>query len=61
MNQQNFSLQPFIPVELDLIINGNIYHENNTLTIKYILQGELENIYIPSIKKHPIRQNELLL
>ena len=59
MNQQNFYLQPFKLIYFNLNIHGKISRINNTLTIQYVLQGELEKIYIPSIVKHPNRQNEL--
>lgn len=60
MNQQSFSLQPFdSSATPNLQITGSIARTSNTLTISYMLQGDLSKIEIPPTADIPSRKNEL--
>ena len=59
MKKNVFSLQPFQPTKTDLQITGEISRENNILTFRFVLKGDLEKIEIPKIADIPIRKNEL--
>jgi hypothetical protein len=68
MNHQSFSLHPFPPAPqqitltsslLDLKIQGKIARLINTLTINYVLLGDLEDIAIAAPSDSPTRQHNL--
>jgi hypothetical protein len=59
MKKQIFSLQPFEPTKIDLQITGEISRENNILTFRFVLKGDLEKIEFPKTANIPIRKNEL--
>ena len=61
INNQIFSLQPFSSANSlsDLKITGNITRQNQILTIKYKLLGNLTELVIPPLASTPIRKNEL--
>ena len=57
--KKEFTLQPFIPVSLDLSVTGEVSRIANQLTISYRLTGDLKQVLIPSVTAHPYRQFEL--
>ena len=59
MKKHTFSLQPFQPTKADLRITGEIGRENNILTFRFVLKGDLGEIEIPTVEKLPIRKNKL--
>lgn len=60
MKHHSFSLQPFdFSSTPDLHITGNVARNLNTLTVSYLLQGDLSKIEIPSTADIPSRKNEL--
>lgn len=59
MNPQSFSLQPFSTAPQQLQIQGKIARFANTLTIHYVLLGDLENIAIAAPSDFPTRQHNL--
>lgn len=59
MSEQAFCLQPFVLLEIDLQIIGNIARSGNKLAIDYEVIGDLEQIIIPQSNNLPIRQNQL--
>ncbi len=54
-----FTLQPFVPVPLDLNVTGEIDRTANQLTISYRLAGDLSQVLIPAIAAIPRRCFEL--
>jgi hypothetical protein len=59
MNQQAFCLQPFVSLEIDLQISGNIAINGSNLVIHYQVLGDLSQIVIPHSSNLPTRQNQL--
>jgi hypothetical protein len=60
MMERSFSLIPFPdPAVPDLTLNGEILREKNLLTVHYALDGNLENILLPSLSVSPARKGEL--
>ncbi|RCJ19634.1 hypothetical protein A6770_05695 [Nostoc minutum NIES-26] len=60
MNEQTFSLQPFLSEFLpNLQIAGNIARHANTLTIHYTLSGDLKEVIIAPLSDTPARKHQL--
>jgi hypothetical protein len=60
LTRQSFSLIPFSNQDRpDLEINGQVSRWNNILSISYLLAGNLETIYVPSLRSNPARKDEL--
>ena len=60
-SDRKFTLKPFNLSESNSKINitGNIIRDNNKLNLKYLLQGDLSRIIIPSAVTVPTRKDEL--
>jgi len=60
MTVQSFSLIPFPdPNILDIAITGKLLRQNNLLTIRYVLTGEVINIFLPLPLVNPTRKDDL--
>ncbi|BAZ66428.1 MAG: DOMON-like domain-containing protein [Pelatocladus maniniholoensis HA4357-MV3] len=61
MNNQKFSLQPFVDGKLlpNFKITGNITRHANQLNLCYVLSGDLEKVAIASPSNTPKRKHEL--
>ncbi|MBD2531557.1 DOMON-like domain-containing protein [Nostoc flagelliforme FACHB-838] len=61
MNDQTFTLQPFLSIQSfpNLKIAGNIARNANQLTISYTLEGDLKKIAIAPESNAPSRQHKL--
>lgn len=59
MRKYDFTLQPFKPTNIDLKITGELARKNHTLTLRYVLKGDLEKIEIPRATDIPSRKDEL--
>ncbi len=60
MSQQAFRLIPFPTSGIPAIaITGNVSFQNNVLALYYSVEGNIENILLPSPSAHPSRRDEL--
>ncbi|MEH1875319.1 DOMON-like domain-containing protein [Nostoc sp.] len=61
MNNQTFSLQPFLSTKSlpNLKIAGNIARNGNQLAIRYMLEDDLKEIAIVPLSNTPSRKHEL--
>lgn len=57
---QSFSLIPFPAGDIpEVTINGMVDRQNNNLTVRYLLAGNLSAIFLPSPITNPARKDEL--
>ncbi|MEO5887712.1 MAG: DOMON-like domain-containing protein [Anaerolineales bacterium] len=60
MTRQSFSLIPFsIQDAPDLTIKGEAARRNNTLYIRFVLAGNLEEVTVPELSANPARKHQL--
>lgn len=60
MTGQSFSLIPFRNPNIpDITIKGEIFRQDNLLTIHYALTGKIEDIFLSSPSVNPTRKEEL--
>ena len=61
MNGQDFSLQPFAPIDppLNFKITGHIIRRSRQLAIRYDLRGDLAELVIPAPAARPARRHGL--
>jgi len=59
MNSHSFSLKPFSPVGIPLIIKGSNGRHTNRFTISYSLTGDLSELVFPPPADMPERRNNI--
>lgn len=59
MNNQKFTLQPFIPTEIETKITTEITRDNHIINFRHELKSDIKKINIPEIADNKARKDEL--